>query len=274
MGSPASEWGRGAYSEDEVAMILTHDFLIGQNELTQREWVALGYPNPSGPYFDAGIGDCTDNFDCPVGGVTWYEALAYANALSDRDALPRCYELASCTGKVGEGFRCESATLTATSLYECRGYRLPTEVEWEYAARAGTRTAFFSGEITSQGQQYNECCRDEALEPVAWYCANSGGHTHPVGSKAPNAWGLFDVLGNVSEWVNDPPTGGTVPGPLTDYGGDLPARPSSLTRGGNFMQWAVALRLASGALSYPRGERRTGLGVGFRLVRSLPIRDE
>ena len=89
-------------------------------------------------------------------------------------------------------------------------FRLPTETEWEYACRAGTETAFYSGPIT------DPVGRDPNLDKVGWYRENSGGSTHPVGQKEPNAWGLYDMHGNVWEWCNDWYYGSYHDGPVTD----------------------------------------------------------
>ena len=78
-------------------------------------------------------------------------------------------------------------------------YRLPTEAEWEYACRAGASTSFFNGEITKK----LFCRLDPCLDAIGWYCGNSGKKTHPVAEKQPNAWGLFDMHGNVCEWCQD-----------------------------------------------------------------------
>jgi formylglycine-generating enzyme required for sulfatase activity len=77
-------------------------------------------------------------------------------------------------------------------------YRLPSEAEWEYACRAGSTTAFPNGSITTL-----QCGVDDNLNAIAWYCGNSQNLIHPVAGKEPNAWGLYDMLGNVQEWCQD-----------------------------------------------------------------------
>jgi len=77
-------------------------------------------------------------------------------------------------------------------------YRLPTEAEWEYACRAGSTTAFPNGGITKL-----QCDRDDNLDTIGWYCGNSNNMIQPVARKKPNAWGLYDMLGNVQEWCQD-----------------------------------------------------------------------
>jgi len=269
MGSPETEWARGAYNEDEIAVTLTHNFVIQQYEMTRGEWLKMGFPLESVEnQYGEGGGDC-DKPECPAASVSWFEAVAFANSLSDRDGFPRCYELGTCTGEVGKGFQCELVGQTHASLYDCPGYRLPMEVEWEYAVRAGTRTAFYSGPITPQAYNFTLCCQDKVLDPIAWYCHNAAGWTHPVGLKAPNTWGLYDMSGNAWEWVNDPFEGSTPRGPLVDYGATLTKKSRALTRGGSASRWVSLHRSASGEIDRARHDRFRGVNFGFRLVRTV-----
>jgi formylglycine-generating enzyme required for sulfatase activity len=119
--------------------------------------------------------------------VTWYEAAGYCNWLSQQEGIPReqwCYEPNS-EGRYAAGMR------IVQDYNRLSGYRLPTEAEWEYACRAGITGRWCFGDDESLLEQY------------AWYDKNSGKSTHPVGQKKPNAWGLYDMHGNVWEWFSD-----------------------------------------------------------------------
>jgi formylglycine-generating enzyme required for sulfatase activity len=269
MGSPPDEPGRGLKNEERTAVTLTRAFLIGQYEVTQRDFMDQGLPNPSkvfsdGPY--AGKGNCLEP-ECPVGNVTWYEALAFANLLSERSdpALPACYKLEDCTNELGTGLVCQSVSLDTATVYDCQGYRLPTDAEWEYAARAGTRMAFYSGPIDPAAQS-GTCAQDPALDGAAWYCHGQADFTsQPVGQLLANPWGLFDVLGNLEEWINDAQDGRSSPS-QTDPRGTLNNSTTRYVRGGSVHAWPTLCRSA-----------RQGMGVadlpspvnGFRLARTL-----
>jgi sulfatase modifying factor 1 len=270
MGSPESEWGHGLVSEAQVAVTLTRSLVVGQYEVTQEQWMAEGLPNPSGLHdagSSVGMGDCTDDVRCPVGNVTWFEAVAFANLLSEAHDPPLapCYELRGCSGELGTGMTCVDASLSTSTVYECEGFRLPTDAEWEYAARAGARGAFYSGDILVYEGALAECRPDPTLERIAWYCQNSQGTTHPVGGREPNPWGLYDVLGNAREWVNDHNDGRPSPAPV-DPRGTVDGGSARYVRGGNYRTWASLCRLASqGAADwYDRAP-----GIGFRLARTL-----
>ena len=256
MGSPESELGRQS-DETQHEVILTNDFYLSDHEVTQAEWGALIGINPSG----RNNGTCPT---CPVEKVNWWEALYYANSLSNLEGLSPCYVLEDCSGAAGEGLNCTGVTLqddsgnAVATPYECEGYRLPTEAEWEYAARAGTTTAFYNGDITvPEGSDPN-------ANDIAWYGRNSDYTTYPVRGKLPNAWGLYDVSGNVGEWTWDW---------LDFYSGDAadPAGPSSgssrVLRGGSWNFNARYVRVAYRNFATP-GYRSDY--IGFRLARTAP----
>ncbi len=268
IGSPPSEPERGLHDEDQAPVTLTHAFWMQRTEVTQEEWTSMCLDNPSTLMPD-GTGDCSAS-DCPVGNVTWWEALELANMLSaaHNPPLKPCYVLQGCTGAMGHHRVCTGVTSSASTVYECEGYRLPTEVEWEYAARAGTTTAFYGGDIVSS---QNEACPDDTnLDPIAWYCANAGPLTHPVAKRAPNAFGLYDMLGNAYEWTGSDFTsyawGGAA---LTDPGGTVDNGTDKVKRGGGFNITPTGCRAANreqAPIANPLGG--TGPAGGFRLVRS------
>ena len=158
MGSPTDELGRVA---DEVQhdVILSKDYWLGKYEVTQAQYRAVMGKNPS-----VLIGD-----DLPVEMVTWNDAMEFCMKLTEIEK-------------------------TAGRLPKDYTYTLPTEAQWEYACRAGTRTALNNGKNLTD---YDECPN---VGEVAWYYGNSGVTTHPVGKKSPNNWGLYDMHGNVAEW--------------------------------------------------------------------------
>ena len=268
-GSPPNEPGRYGDEKQHIVRI-TRPYLMKLTEVTQGEWQAVMGNNPS--RFNA----CGAN--CPVEKVTWYDAAAYCNRLSDKDALEPCYALSGCDGSPGQGMKCKKVESRGIG---CKGYRLPTEAEWEHAARAGSRTAIYTGGITRKGDRYAP-----ELDAVAWYGGNSGASykgaydcsewkgrhheastcgTQPVARKRPNRLGLYDALGNVWEWCGDW-YGAYAMEPATDPTGPTTGS-NRVRRGGSWNSYARFARAAYRTDGSP-GYRDDN--VGFRLARSVP----
>ena len=252
---------------------LTRGLLVSIYETTQEQWNQVtGMDNPSyfGPYGDQPL--CPSG-NCPVERVNWYEALMYCNLLSQQAGISPCYELGGCDGLPGSG--CPPETLWCDGDFvcsdvsfmglNCPGYRLPTEAEWEYFARAGAHKAF-AWPLPDGGAKNDscECGLEASLMSFGWFCHNSGTRTHVVGMKKPNAWELHDTAGNVWEWCWDGLHyyGETaVTDPLANEGDQR------AVRGGSFFDFSHHCR--SAARDFDERESRYP-DIGFRVVRSLP----
>jgi formylglycine-generating enzyme required for sulfatase activity len=223
--------------ERQHRVTLTQGFHLQTTEVTQDQWQAVMGYNPS--YFQECGGDC------PVENVSWEHV---------QEFIRRLNVLAG-----GEVFR------------------LPTEAEWEYAARAGTTTAIYNGPMEILGQR-----NAPVLDPIAWYGGNSGveypggwdssewpekqydhkrAGAHPVGLKTPNDWGLYDMIGNVWEWCGD--WYGEYPeGPVIDPKGP-PSGTARVLRGGG---WGAFARYCRAAFRFNVAPDIRDNGIGFRVV--------
>jgi len=253
MGSPPLEVGREGGLEGRVESLhpkrISHSFAIATKEVTLEQFLCF---RPKHAYHT----QYSPKGDCPANNMTWYEAAAYCNWLSEQEGLPEdqwCY-LPNARGEFAEGMR-----LKANHL-QLKGYRLPTEVEWEYACRAGAVTSRYYGET------------EELLGKYAWYWRSCQDRPMlPVGSLKPNDLGLFDLLGNAAEWCQEG---------FADYfprpGDKASEDPKGLTgikdsvnrvvRGGSFGHLAMAVRSA-----YRIRYRPTipNCNLGFRPVRTF-----
>ena len=171
----ASEAGRKKHR-----VRITRPFYLGVYEVTQAQYESVMGNNPSfftanGRARDRVPGQSTDRH--PVEQVKWLDGVKFCNKLSEREGIAPFYGIDG--GKVTVG------------NWNGPGYRLPTEAEWQYACRANTSTRFPFGDDAASLREYG------------WFRGDSGDKTHPVGEKRPNGFGLYDMLGNVSEWCWD-----------------------------------------------------------------------
>lgn len=261
------------FSEGRRRATISRPFWIQQTEATLGRWKAAA----GDALFNRGQFDCF-SMDCPVVSVGWYAVLGYANHLSKRAGLAACYTLTGCTDpengrRDGRHDGCTNAAFSGPTV--CNGYRLPTSAEWEYAARAGTTTATYGGHMDS-----DDCPllsggpgipAGTPMTEIAWIFCIIGGWSYgvqPTARLRPNPWGLYDVLGNVSEWVwdageLDPYAAGDAVDPVGPTG-DKPVF-RRVTRGGSFASDSATKVRAS---SRGSGDTLEGFdSVGFRLVR-------
>ena len=249
MGSPGDEAGRDD-DENQHRVTLTDVYWLGKYEVTQGQWESVMGSNPS-HFKNAGK-------QAPVENVSWEDTQEFIKKLNARERA---------AGRLPKGY----------------AYGLPTEAQWEYACRAGTTKATYSRDPWKILGAHNA----PSLDAIAWYGGNSGvsysgaydssawsekqyNHTqagiHPVGEKQPNAFGLYDILGNVFEWCEDW-YGDYSTGPVTN-----PSVPTSgsarVVRGGS---WALDARSCRSAFRY-RGTPSNRINyVGFRLALSSAL---
>ena len=218
MGSPRTEKGQDSDESPQREVTISKPFYVGVTEVTQSQWKALMGTEPwSGQTDEKSVADRA------ASRITWNDAAAFCRALSEKSG---------------------------------RSVRLPTEAEWEYACRAGSKTRFYYGDDASYAKLGN----------YAWHTSNVGGtgeaYAHAVARKNPNAWGLYDMHGNVWEWCRDWYAGSYAKAESTD-----PKGPSSgldrVHRGGSWITEPMVCRSASRSKRSP-GSRSNS--VGLRVV--------
>jgi formylglycine-generating enzyme required for sulfatase activity len=221
------QMGGGNDDEKPVHTVTITGFYMAKYPVTQKEWIAVMGNNPS--YFKG------DNL--PVECVSWYDAVEYCNRLSEKEKLTPAY------------------TINGTNVTwdrNANGYRLPTEAEWEYAAKGGNGSP---GNYAYSGSNN--------IDEVAWYQENSARSTQEVGAKKPNGLGLYDMSGNVYEWCWD--WYGNYPNEAQTDPIGASSGSFRVDRGGSWGDWVQYVR---SALRYYSTPSFRSYSLGFRVLRN------
>mgnify|MGYP003811717259 CR=1 FL=1 len=250
-------WGGGDSDEKPTHKVtFTYNFYIGKYEVTFDEYDAFceatgrsdgdwGRSNPSDGDWGRG--------NRPVINVSWWDATDYCNWLSEKEKLPKAYDNVNFLDKFdSNGDFLDKDGRVTTDPSKVVGYRLPTEAEWEYAARGGNK---------SKGYKY---AGSDDVDKVAWYRYNPGFKTQEVGKKVPNELGIYDMSGNVWEWCSDwygNYSSSAQTNPYNNSGSDR------VRRGGSWRGNATGTRVAFRSYYSPA---YTYNNLGFRIARTVP----
>jgi formylglycine-generating enzyme required for sulfatase activity len=238
IGSPQDERGRNDEDEDQRELQIDYAFAVATKLVTVAEFQkclpGFQHHRQSSP-----------GQDTPINAVSWYDAARYCNWLSEKEGIPEdqwCYERNS-KGEYDEGMKVNA------NYEKLSGYRLPREMEWEYACRAGTVTAWSYGNDESMLGQY------------AWYNVNSGQIMHPVGLLKPNGLGLFDMHGNAWQWCQEVQVGKENKDTTDVQNNDI-----RVLRGGSFLNGYGLVRSAYRLKLEPAVRN---IFSGFRVARTI-----
>ncbi|RJP24106.1 MAG: formylglycine-generating enzyme family protein, partial [Candidatus Omnitrophota bacterium] len=231
MGSPDNEQERDSDEGPQHQVTITKPFYMGKYEITQAQWQAVMGSNPAKNY--------GEGYNYPVYYVNWYDCAWFCNKLSEMEGLTKVYNESTWEADMNEN-----------------GYRLPTEAEWEYACRAGSETRFYWGDDLNH----------TVIMSYSWYGGNNNtAGPKEIGLNLPNAFGLFDLSGNVYEWCQDKYDSNYYSISPTQNPVNIQMNQTTIIRGGDWHSDAKLCRSADRAGYYTNN---AGYDVGFRVYRA------